>query len=112
VKTSVEMNPKNVRFPNQPIQWHLARSTHDRCPRCGASLALLGRARRACMSKGPNDPALNDKPDQYSHKYDACPPGTVWESQLTPEGFLREMERRGEEAVPLKRGRPRKEIQQ
>lgn len=105
MKASVEMDSKKVKFPNQPVQWHLASTIHDVCPRCSARLAFLGRARRACLSNGPNDETLNNSPEAYFIKYNACPPGTVWETRYTAEGFLDEMVRRGEEAVPL---RPRK----
>lgn len=109
IKANVPMDPKKVIFPGQPIQWHLPTTRHDRCPRCGAGLGYLGRERRACM--GPIGPtvgqeALLTKPDAYYAVHGTCPPGTVWECMLSPEGFLQRMRQDSEAAVPLKPRKP------
>jgi hypothetical protein len=33
---------------NEPIQWHIPTTAHDRCD-CGAALGFLAQNRRACM---------------------------------------------------------------
>lgn len=73
-------------YPGQPIQWHLPRTTYDKCSRCGHRLGYLGRDRRACM--GPCDGGA-----------------LVYEATLTPLGFVREMQRINEERQPLRAGR-------
>lgn len=116
-KVNQDVNPAKVLFPGQPIQWHLPTTQHDRCPRCGADLGMLGRSRRACMGQPTGSTVdqerLVDKPDAYYAVHGTCPPGTVWECRVTPEEFLRKMDRTGAEAVRLvplkKRGRPRRD---
>ena len=36
-------------LPDEPIQWHLNTSRHDRCPKCRGKLAFLGRRHRLCL---------------------------------------------------------------
>jgi hypothetical protein len=87
------MIDRKVIFPDQPIQWHLPRSTYDRCPRCGSQLGYLGRSQRACMSNtGP------------------CAEGTIWESNYTGEGFYKVMIDRGERTAPLGRQWSRRRV--
>lgn len=45
-----EARKRRLLFPEQPFQWHLTTTAHDRCPEgCGAEIANLGVRDRYCM---------------------------------------------------------------
>jgi len=49
--TQREVKEKLVK--DEPIQWHLNTTKHDRCPSCGSSnLGWLEKGRRMCMGEG------------------------------------------------------------
>lgn len=58
----------------EPIQWHLPRTTYDRCPKCNGPLGFLRIDYRACMgpTTGPN----------------ACDPGLCWQLRTDARGWL------------------------
>ena len=37
---------------DEPIQWHLNTTKHDRCPSCGSDLGWLEKGKRMCMGEG------------------------------------------------------------
>ena len=73
-----------VRFVNEPIQWHLNTTSHDRCPKCGSGLGYLGMRTRMCMGT-------------------AC--DSTWKLTVTPKTWAAERLAAGAPTVPLRRGR-------